>query len=334
MKNILSWFIIIFLASSLLIKANEAFADQSQEIPVNEFFYHKVKKGDTLWGISEFFYGTGVRWRNIVYSSNSGDQKIQDQYKLEVDRRVKIPKRNAVIKSFLGGEELTDEEIAKNKNSIKKVDYYAYDDKNIYLTCNGEWRVIEGADVESFQILGGYAKDKNHVYKGMEVVSNRDPETFAVVSRDVTKDKNGVYYDYHGTLKGADPETFTHLITQIQPSIYDWYKDKNNVYYKWKKVEGADPDTFQVLYNEYAKDKNNVYKYEWRIEGADAATYEILDRHMWQKDKNHVYRIGEIVEGADPETFELINHSYQKDKNHVYHDGKILEGRDPETFIP
>ena len=39
-------------------------------------------------------------------------------------------------------------------------------------------KVLEGADVSTFEIMDGYAKDKNHVYLHGEIVEGADPKTF------------------------------------------------------------------------------------------------------------------------------------------------------------
>jgi len=74
-------------------------------------------------------------------------------------------------------------------------------------------------------------------------------------------------------------------------------RDDESVYFKASKIEGSDPDTFEVISTKgrqhYAKDKNFVYIYS---------------------DDGGIYR----VIGADPETFEVLDFPYAKDKNDAY----------------
>jgi hypothetical protein len=78
----------------------------------------------------------------------------------------------------------------------------------------------------------------------------------------------------------------------------DFARDNKSVYFKSEKVEGSDPDTFQIISDKgryrYAKDKNNVYIYardDWSL-------YKVIN--------------------ADPNSFEVLEFPYSKDKNDAY----------------
>jgi len=146
-----------------------------------------------------------------------------------------------------------------------------------------------------------------------------------------------------------DPETFG---SGVYPE--DRYSlDENIVYYisniptkdQRKKIEGADPDTFEVMEDGYSKDKNSVYWIDKPIENSDPNTFIILG-NGFEKDKDRVFFRDIVLEDADPNTFEIINHEtshrycyyYGKDKNAVWTSSYILFGenplleRDPSTF--
>ncbi len=78
----------------------------------------------------------------------------------------------------------------------------------------------------------------------------------------------------------------------------DFARDNDSVYFKNNKIEGSDPETFEVISTadrrSYAKDKNCVY---------------IYIKNGWS-----VFRII----NADPETFEVLEFPYAKDKNDAY----------------
>ena len=78
----------------------------------------------------------------------------------------------------------------------------------------------------------------------------------------------------------------------------NFVRDDESVYFKTYKIEGSDPDTFEVISTanrrHYAKDKNFVYVYT---------------RDGWS-----VYK----VINADPKTFEVLEFPYAKDKNDAY----------------
>ena len=119
----------------------------------------------------------------------------------------------------------------------------------------------------------------------------------------------------------------------------DFARDNENVYFKSRKIEGSDPDTFEVISTadrrSYAKDKNNVYIYfknDWdvyKIINADPGTFEVLE-FPYAKDKNDAYNGTlplfvddvskfEVIEGAGMSTstsaeYFLTEAEYNKEK--------------------
>ena len=181
-----------------------------------------------------------------------------------------------------------------------------------------------------------YRIENNSLYWGQkqEPIKEIDFKTLTIITDD---GKNIPLKDYN-----SDGKIHSHFI-----------KDKNNVYYQGYKIEGADPNTFEILKGSYFKDKNNVYKlicsqtingrknkpggnycYSYSIKKmkeADPNTFEALE-HGHFKDKNNVYFYEDKIKGADTKTFESLKYSYSKDKNNVYYQGKKMQGADPNTF--
>lgn len=104
-------------------------------------------------------------------------------------------------------------------------------------------------------------------------------------------------------------------------------KDKNNVYFICKKIENADPKTFELLNIFYSKDKNNVYVQNMfrgliRIDKKiDSKTFTILNT-MFSKDKNSVYA---YIDGgpikllkAESSSFKILNYYYAIDSRYAY----------------
>lgn len=90
----------------------------------------------------------------------------------------------------------------------------------------------------------------------------------------------------------------------------------------------VDKDEFELLeYEKFARDSENVYFMAYKIEGSDPDTFEVIstkDRRNYAKDKNFVYiylrdggSVYKII-GADPATFEVLEFPYAKDKNDAY----------------
>src|SRR5690606_31461287 len=106
-------------------------------------------------------------------------------------------------------------------------------------------------------------------------------------------------------------------------------KDRSNVYYQDRRLEGAKPDTFKFIkHNSIATDGTNLYVYHRRTEAAvDLESFVVVEdeNDTYCKDKNNVYLLIYEqndplvkVEGADLTTFKPLERNYAVDKNHVY----------------
>ena len=81
----------------------------------------------------------------------------------------------------------------QDKNGV----YYFDMSKLDKLTPNNLFSKVEGADTSSFvQLMFGYAKDKNKVYRGNQEIKGADPERFKIIETSgkvIVKDKNRAY---------------------------------------------------------------------------------------------------------------------------------------------
>jgi hypothetical protein len=102
------------------------------------------------------------------------------------------------------------------------------------------------------------------------------------------KDKNYVYSN-DTIIEGADPNTFEIV-------NWEWAKDNKSYFFKGKRVPYIDYATFKYLDYNYAIDKNNVYYDDEIIEGADAKTFKYIEGSQDGKDKSNCYRYGEKVD--------------------------------------
>lgn len=77
--------------------------------------------------------------------------------------------------------------------------YFISGDAVYFLQVNNIKSQISGADTTTFVPVSDiYAKDKNHVYYGINIMASADPQTFEVVmsgDRFIGKDKNDIYRD-------------------------------------------------------------------------------------------------------------------------------------------
>ena len=148
---------------------------------------------------------------------------------------------------------------------------------------------------------------------------------------------------------GSNPKIDKATFQEIDAS---YSKDKNGVYVwenrGWKKLEGIDPITFQIINisgsaRRYLKDKNGIYSIIYSMDGDsdklvlenlpyDPQTYEVINQ-LYSKDKNNIYYSDRKIIGVDLPTFQRIDeYIYSKDKNNIYFRGKKISGADKNTF--
>jgi hypothetical protein len=85
------------------------------------------------------------------------------------------------------------------------------------------------------------------------------------------------------------------------------------------RIDSYDNESFQVLSNEdYAKDKNNIFYIGRTINGADTSTFEVLTDNGYAVDKRNVFLDWDKVIFANPKTFEVLEFPYSKDENRVF----------------
>lgn len=189
---------------------------------------------------------------------------------------------------------------------------------------------IENVDAESFRflweinaswvVLSSWAKDKNNIYYNGKSISYTwfDVSSFEIIWEgfEYVKDKNALYRkilsNNYSDLNDAlnferidwiDPETVWEVLDKNAQSTNKTYlKDKNGVYYKWKRVSGADPETFYAKELDYQIiwfDKNNVYVHDETLDKADPETFQTAFQYggsQYFKDKNQWYFIHESSE--------------------------------------
>ena len=242
---------------------------------------------------------------------------------------------------YLGREEVKKIQNA-DLNTFEEVSKEYYRDKNnvfYYDNYDGDVKRVKGADAKSFEVIDGYAlgRDKNAVYDRGKQIKGLDPVTFEDLSGNFYKDKNGVYYE--GMLmKGIDPKSFEPFVnyTHVKDKngIHHFYQKGNNVVVEKVEISPEiDLKTLQPIenYSEYSKDKNNVYYNFKKIEDADVKTFE-SEGYSIGKDKTGVYYGTHKVSGVDVNSLEVLKNDFFKDKNNIYYKNKKIENFKPKNF--
>lgn len=251
---------------------------------------------------------------------------------------------NALIKkiAIVGGGVLIVVAIALIFSSNKKVENNQEEtvlDENVSVekeVINEETEKVKEETLEKENVKNddkNFADKNNNIYFNDVKVKNADPETFSIIKhKDASgyeltskyaKDKNNVYESY--CIASPDPN-----YVDKDPSTTDYGEGYISDCFV-EILYGADPNTFEVLNQNWAKDKNNVYFYVVTgktkiVNEADVKTFDIVGQSDYAKDKNNVY-FNEIIKNADPETFYVMNKNsdYAKDKNNCYYMGEIKD---------
>ena len=188
-------------------------------------------------------------------------------------------------------------------------DYYAKDNKNVYLY----GKKLKDVLPEGFEIVKeNYVKDSKNVYK----IETEITDSIPIFSDNKINTKKI-------SLDGLDVKTFRALENDKDVTSIDYFVDKNNIYYAYEnleKIQGADKNSFEVLGNYIAKDKNNVYYKGRKMENVDSASIKTFGNFIG-KDKNRVFYItgNEDIKDADAKSFEIMGDTrYFRDKNNIF----------------
>ncbi|WP_455041795.1 DKNYY domain-containing protein [Leptotrichia buccalis] len=247
--------------------------------------------------------------------------------------------------------------IGANPKTFELIDNFGKDDKNVYFLD----KKLKGIDAKTFEEISfNIVKDKNGLHillnsddSGIKTrnlkISGLDLKTFKKLENGYYKDKNNIYYNLDNnlyTIKNADLASFEVLNSPYSSSIY-FAKDKNNVYYQNKKIDGLVADGFEQIQSNFIKDRNRIYKFEedenkknLKITPINAKidfkNLKELDWKYFGDDKN-IYYFDENdfkkLDNADVNSFKRIEYtSFFKDKNNVYYDGEKVEGIDMNSI--
>ena len=148
-------------------------------------------------------------------------------------------------------------------NSIEVINGMCIKDKNSVFYEGKKLRNISPDNFNIFDDGLSYDKiliDKNGIYKFIETEDNKKTIELTRLNS-----------------KSIDLETLERITSPIDSSNY--FKDKNGIYYmdgnKFVKVNGADKDSFEVtMRGKYGKDKNNVYFEGKKMEGKNPKEFE------------------------------------------------------------
>lgn len=113
---------------------------------------------------------------------------------------------------------------------------------------------------------------------------------------------------------------------------------KEVTWHTWNEGSGhnswtvdAEPETFEVLDDDYGRDKTHAFYRGDIIKGADGHSFRVLEKG-YAADKFNVYNEGKLMKGVDPASFKIHSYGLTEDKRDFYNNGKALNVRDKSSF--
>ncbi len=218
--------------------------------------------------------------------------------------------------------------------------YYISVENAFALYNHGSWGYLKDVDKESFKVLSySWAKDKNHVWHGDDVFENVDVNSFHINESGVPVDRDHVYvwnddYEWVPSQSGIDPKTAEYFISQEYSYRYNWLRDKDNVYYRDKKVD-VDRNTFSSFaYSYYFIDKDYIYITRRNDEGQgnrDLIRIDSIQSPLETTNQGEIYiRNGRniiycdriILKDVDVQRFEKVNYNILVVNDMLFYNGE------------
>ncbi len=164
---------------------------------------------------------------------------------------------------------------------------------------------IDTADPISFEVMGeGLARDSEQVWSNYVVVPDCDPSSLKIVKEGITwKDAHNAWYQSY-KIEGVKSRSFKHLANE-------YYKDSERVYWAGSPLRSADPKTFQTFREDlpYGRDHRNVWFRNKRLQDVDADTFQVV-QHFIYKDKNGVYADHLPIPNVKVDSFRQLTEIY------------------------
>lgn len=213
------------------------------------------------------------------------------------------------------------------RNSCKFLEYPLYVKNKkyvVYQDCNN--RKILNADMQTFKLAETYnyrgiASDKNGIYIKGDFIKT-DPSGLFVLGgkeEEIFWKTNSAVYKNTEVLSGVIANEFERLSSQAKTQQNPFYfRDKHNVYYLDKKIEGVDLATVDLSGHGHDRiyDKNYIYKDGEKIL-LDGEPLTYVNNHLLKTPTKVLYQ-NRVIKGIDNKTLVGLSRHYAKDKDHVY----------------
>ena len=219
---------------------------------------------------------------------------------------------------------------------------------NYVIYQEGKSREIIHPDMKTFQLddWNNYlmdkniiAKDKNGVYfEGKFFPSDSGCHLIAIMDKPIAQGeyfpsgKDCIWRTHHKVYFNTEeiPEADPHTFKSMRYFIDLYHKDKNYLYYRGKRVEGADVQSIRPSYSlsEVVADKNNTYYkgkvFTYKGESLTQLTSNIFKTPhyalIFKNNKNtHKNEFVELPAYVDVHSLKGLSETYAMDKKNVYY---------------
>lgn len=147
---------------------------------------------------------------------------------------------------------------------------------------------VKGADAKSFKsVWEFYGIDRNHAYYGEKLIPNAIGSSFEVIDGNFSRDGKDYFYS-DKALNVCDYESF--VIHDFNGAYGNWLSyDDQCAYFQKSRIPLVDRASFEILIGGYTKDKANVYYGSRIVEGADPESFEMIGNTFAGKDKHSCF---------------------------------------------
>ncbi|WP_293915812.1 MULTISPECIES: DKNYY domain-containing protein [unclassified Sphingobacterium] len=160
--------------------------------------------------------------------------------------------------------------------------YLSYNNEVYFLRMGDGYFKVKEASLSSFKQLtykNEYGSkmgiDATHVYSGNNKIPGIDHTATIYVGQNFVKDGKSVFYKTR-RIPGADAASFESLPhPRINTPIFSYAKDKNNVYYQDYILPGADVYSISSITGtvEYVKDSKHAYYHQYLLQGMNGRNF-------------------------------------------------------------
>jgi hypothetical protein len=165
----------------------------------------------------------------------------------------------------------------------------------------------------------------NYFFSTPQPIPKADPGTFEALAKWFARDHRRVYFLYRA-VTGADPGSFVHLggydCQWARDGSFAYYFWPTKAARQWQALKSRSLSSFQILpgcrFSEYARDDETVFYKGKKVRGADPASFEIMTArqiedgltspsHHFARDRRRIYFDGKPLKGVDGESFQVIH---------------------------